>query len=143
MELAEKLAKIEDAGIPVLVIPGNHDINNNSAASMKEGQRYPAEKTSAGFEQIYLALGYDDAVSRDPQLSYMYQISDSTRLLMLDSCQYDGGALVGGMIDTDTYEWIDAQLELAFEEGLNVIPVASSQPAGGKQNLFFRLHDRT
>lgn len=126
LELAEKLAKIEDAGIPVLVIPGNHDINNNSAATMKEGQRYPAEKTSPeDFEQIYLALGYDDAISRDPNsLSYMYQISDSTRLLMLDSCQYDGGALVGGMIDTDTYEWIDAQLELAFEEGLNVIPVA-------------------
>lgn len=126
IELAEKLSKIEDAGIPVLVIPGNHDINNNSAARMEDGQRYPAEKTSPEeFEQIYLAMGYDDAVSRDPNsLSYMYQISDSTRLLMLDTCQYDGEAQVGGMIDTDTYEWIDSQLEAAFEEGINVIPVA-------------------
>lgn len=125
-ELAEKLAKIENAGIPVLVIPGNHDINNNSAARIEEDQRYPAEKTSPEeFGQIYLAMGYDDALSRDPHsLSYMYEISDSTRMLMLDTCQYDGGAQVGGMIDTDTYEWIDSQLEQAFEEGINVIPVA-------------------
>lgn len=31
--LAEKLKKIRDAGIPVLVIPGNHDLNYPMAAS--------------------------------------------------------------------------------------------------------------
>ena len=30
-ELAEKLDEINDAGIPVLVIPGNHDLNNKHA----------------------------------------------------------------------------------------------------------------
>lgn len=126
LELAEKLGRIKDAGIPVLVIPGNHDINNNSAARIEEEQRLPAEKTSPeDFETIYRAFGYEDAVSRDPNsLSYMYQINDSTRILMLDTCQYHGGAQVGGMIDTDTYEWIDNELEMAFEEGVNVIPVA-------------------
>ena len=115
LELAEKLGRIKDAGIPVLVIPGNHDINNNSAARIEEEQRLPAEKTSPeDFETIYRAFGYEDAVSRDPNsLSYMYQINDSTRILMLDTCQYHGGAQVGGMIDTDTYEWIDNELEKA------------------------------
>ena len=31
-ELARKLGKVQEAGIPVLVIPGNHDINNPNAA---------------------------------------------------------------------------------------------------------------
>lgn len=126
LELAEKLGRIKDAGIPVLVIPGNHDINNNSAARIEEDQRLPAEKTSPrDFESIYRAFGYEDAVSRDPNsLSYVYQLNDSTRILMLDTCQYEGGAQIGGMIDTDTYEWIDSELEKAFEEGVNVLPVA-------------------
>ena len=32
LELAEKLAEIQKAGVPVLVIPGNHDINNPHAS---------------------------------------------------------------------------------------------------------------
>ena len=97
LELAEKLGRIKDAGIPVLVIPGNHDINNNSAARIEEEQRLPAEKTSPeDFETIYRAFGYEDAVSRDPNsLSYMYQINDSTRILMLDKCNYHLGDQVG------------------------------------------------
>jgi len=31
IEFAEKLEEIEEAGIPVIVIPGNHDINNRYA----------------------------------------------------------------------------------------------------------------
>ena len=31
-ELAERLHRVQDAGIPVLVIPGNHDINNTNAS---------------------------------------------------------------------------------------------------------------
>lgn len=31
-ELTERLRRVQDAGIQVLVIPGNHDINNTNAA---------------------------------------------------------------------------------------------------------------
>ena len=44
-ELAKKLRLLESQGVPVVVIPGNHDINHPSAASFegtekKEGRQY-------------------------------------------------------------------------------------------------------
>ena len=125
-ELAERLRRITDEGIPVLVIPGNHDINNVGAARFAESERFPAETTSPeDFLEIYREFGYDGAVSRDPNsLSYVYEMNSQTRILMLDTCQYEGTAQIGGMIDTDTYEWIDEQLEDAWENGMNILPVA-------------------
>lgn len=126
VELADKLEQIEKAGIPVLVIPGNHDINNVSAAAYEGGVRFPAEQTKPEeFESIYSDFGYDEAISRDEySLSYVYQLDEYNRLLMLDSCQYKDHALVGGMIKSETYDWIEEELEDAWSQGMNVIPVA-------------------
>lgn len=41
-DLAEKLHRVENNGIPVLVIPGNHDINNRQAARYEGEERLPA-----------------------------------------------------------------------------------------------------
>lgn len=125
-ELAEKLYRVEDAGIPVLVIPGNHDINNHHAAQYQGEERFPAEFTTPEeFREIYRDFGYDEAISEDrTTLSYIYEIDDYNRLMMLDTCQYSQKALVGGVILTDTYDWIEDQLEDAWDCGMNVIPVA-------------------
>uniref|UniRef100_UPI000B002DA0 metallophosphoesterase family protein n=1 Tax=Clostridium sp. NkU-1 TaxID=1095009 RepID=UPI000B002DA0 len=42
---------------------------------------------------------------------------------MLDTCQYEPKNLVGGMIRDDTYDWIEDQMEEAWNLGMNVIPV--------------------
>lgn len=125
-ELAEKLYAVEDAGITVLVIPGNHDINNHHAAQYKGEDRFPAEFTTPEeFREIYRDFGYDEAVSEDRiSLSYIYEIDDHNRIMMLDTCQYKQKALVGGAIMTETYDWIEEQLEDAWDNGMNVIPVA-------------------
>lgn len=125
-ELAQKLYSVEDAGIPVLVIPGNHDINNRHAAQYKGEERFPAEFTTPEeFREIYRDFGYDEAISEDwTTLSYVYEVDEYNRLLMLDTCQYKQKALVGGAISTDTYEWIEMELEDAWDNGMNVIPVA-------------------
>lgn len=125
-ELASKLYAIEDAGIPVLVIPGNHDINNHHAAKFQGDDRLPAEFTTPEeFREIYRHFGYDEAISEDrTSLSYMYELDDGTRFLMLDSCQYERKALVGGAILSETYDWIEEVLEYAWDEGADVIPVA-------------------
>ncbi len=126
IELAGKLESIEEAGIPVIVIPGNHDINNPEACRFEGESIISTESiTPQEFEEIYDEFGYSEAVSRDPaSLSYIYQINDKTRALMLDSCQYDPKNLVGGMIKDDTYSWIEEQMEEAWNLGMNVIPVA-------------------
>ena len=125
--LAEKLRRVEARGIPVVVIPGNHDINNQRAYGYRGDEKYPVERTTPEqFREIYREFGYDEALSEDETtLSYVYQLDDMTRLLMLDTCQYrEGNAKVGGLILTETYDWIEEQLEAAWEEGMNVIPVA-------------------
>lgn len=125
-DLAEKLHRMENHGIPVLVIPGNHDINNHQAARYKGEERLPAEYTTpAEFRQIYRAFGYDEAASEDPNsLSYLYELDENTWLLMIDSCQYSPVNKVGGAISEATYEWVEQQLEAAWDAGVEIIPVA-------------------
>lgn len=124
--LAEKLYRVEEAGIPVLVIPGNHDINNKRAARYEGEQRLPAEYTTPEeFRRIYRDFGYDEAISEDVgSLSYVYQLDEEHRIMMLDTCQYRPVAKVGGAILSETYYWIEEQLEEAWEEAMDVIPVA-------------------
>lgn len=124
--LAERLGRVENKGIPVLVIPGNHDLNNPDASAYKGGEAVPATRTTPEeFASIYSRFGYDEAVSRDPaSLSYMAELRDGMWILMLDSCQYEDGNLVGGMIRTETYEWMDQVLDDAWEKDRQVIAVA-------------------
>ncbi len=124
--LAEKLDEVEKNGIEVVVLPGNHDINNPSASAYSGLTRRPAERvTPEEFEEIYQEFGYREAWSRDPySLSYTYDLGPSMRLMMLDSCQYDTGNKVGGMIKTETYEWIESQLQESLENGIYLLPAA-------------------
>ncbi len=126
LELAARLKQVEEAGVSVVVIPGNHDINNPRAAGYSGKDIYPAGNISPEeFADIYGDFGYDEAYSRDSySLSYTYQLDDRTRLLMLDSCQYEPRNLVGGMIKTETYDWIRQQLDEADRDNMAVLPVA-------------------
>lgn len=124
-ELAGKLEILTEHGIEVAVIPGNHDINNPYARKFTADGTVKEESVTADeFRQIYSDYGYVAADSRDAaSLSYLYKLDDYYWLLMLDSCQYDPVNHVGGMIRRDTYDWMEKQLEAAWEEGAQVIAV--------------------
>lgn len=127
MELAEKLLQVEQAGVPVLVIPGNHDINNRHASTYFGEEREAAENLAGGgeFYEIYRQFGYDEASSRDQaSLSYVYRLDESHWIMMLDSCQYEEKNLVSGKIREETLEWMEEQLEEAGRQGASVLPVA-------------------
>lgn len=125
-ELAVKLEWVQEAGIPVLVIPGNHDISHPWAASYFGEETRPAETVDAqGFYDIYHEFGYDQAESRDEEsLSYLYCLDERYWLLMLDSSIYDPRNETGGRIKSSTLEWMRRQLDAAKEAGITVIPVA-------------------
>lgn len=126
-ELAHRLKRVQDAGVQVLVIPGNHDINNYSAASVYFGDvKTPAETVNAReFYEIYREFGYDQAFSRDEDsLSYAYALDDKNWLLMLDSAQYDPVNLVEGRLKDSTMAWMDKILAEAQEKGIFVLPIA-------------------
>lgn len=120
--LAAKLGAVQEAGIPVLVLPGNHDVYNNNAAffSGNTYQRVPFA-ASADFESIYHAFGFDGALSRDDaSLSYVYELPDGSRVLMLD---FNTAAFPCGYAPS-TLQWVREQLQ----EGITL--------AAGHQNLM-------
>lgn len=125
-ELAVLLEPIEEAGIPIAVIPGNHDINCTWASFFDSMEQLPAAMAGpADFEKIYRDYGYGEAVSRDEySLSYTYQLTDTIQLMMLDSCQYEPENKVGGVIRSETYTWMEEQLMEAWNQGMTVLPVA-------------------
>ena len=64
--VAEQLQRLVDAGIQVLVVPGNHDINNPDAKVFDGDNTIPTETiTRSEFADIYRNMGYDE-LSRLP-----------------------------------------------------------------------------
>lgn len=124
-ELSAKLIRIQKAGIPVLVIPGNHDINNPNASYYfgdKKTQGRPV--TAEEFYQYYRDFGYDQSLSRDEaSLSYIYELDENYWIMMLDTCQYEPVNLVGGRIGEETLLWMEEWLEKAESAEVTVIPV--------------------
>ncbi len=125
-EFTARLARIEAAGIPVLAIPGNHDINNPYATKyFGASQSFIDTVTPEEFRAIYGAFGYDEAASHAPDsLSYLYILNETTWMLMLDSCIYDPENEVDGEIKEGTMKWIEQCLREAYAQGITVIPVA-------------------
>ena len=121
-ELAEIFGQIEDAGIPVLVIPGNHDPENPMAASFEGDSYRPADSVTAEqFAEIYGAFGYEEALARDAfSLSYAAKVSENLWALMLDA----NTAGSPGAVSAQTLDWVEQQLRKAADEGAWVIAVS-------------------
>ena len=121
-DLAAKLARIEAAGVRVLVLPGNHDLDNEAASGFAGNTRYAAQSLSAdGFAALYRPFGYDDAVACDPHsLSYVSAPADHLRILMLDT----NTAEYPCYVRPETLTWVRAQLEDARRCGAQVIAVS-------------------
>lgn len=124
-ELASCLGEIEAAGIPVLVIPGNHDINNPNAASYFGDVKSAADTVSPReFWEIYRSFGYDEAADYAPDsMSYLYILNDTTWLIMLDTCIYETENEVDGEVREGTLQWMEQCLRSAYTQGITVIPV--------------------
>ena len=132
--LTEKLRQAEREGLPVYVLPGNHDL---------------APVGQSEFAAFYEEFGYAEAYSRDPgSLSYCI-IRDRVMLLMMDTAGYSvsaidlPGAAVRSNMDPffseETLQWAETCLQTAQEKGLlvlaaghyNLLPEISRQPGSG------------
>ncbi|MBR4726425.1 MAG: metallophosphoesterase [Clostridia bacterium] len=137
-ELAAKLEAFEEeTGIPVYVIPGNHDVNNSDACTFENGVKEPAAKTGpAQFREVYQNLGYGEALAtftpkpgnQGGMLSYTADLGEHYRLIAVDSNEYsvDNGAkseehMTDGRVGDDLLAWIVEQADLATAEGKTII----------------------
>lgn len=119
---AAKCAALEEKGVDVLVLPGNHDLNRSDAARFEGDAVVPVESVSAAdFREIYAPFGYDEAWSADDySLSYVYRLCDGLRILFVD-CNADAG---NDTIPSETFPWIESQLQDAQASGERVIAVS-------------------
>ena len=82
-DLAEKLGRIEEAGIPVAVLSGNHDLWNKNAASFS-GDRVTFEESVSAkeFKEIYFPFGFEEACAQDEtSSSYIWEPAAGLRIV--------------------------------------------------------------
>ena len=120
--LAEKLSAVKEEGIPVLVLPGNHDLENPMAASFSRDGYSPVSSINGRqFEEIYHTFGFEDAIARDnDSLSYVYEMSQGLWIMMLDVNTVEAP----GVLKADTYQWAKRQLEKAARRGIRILTVS-------------------
>ena len=90
IELAAKLERVVSAGVPVYLIPGNHDINHERCMGFHGSEVYKVESVSQKeFQEIYRYCGYDRAEYFDKSsASYVVKLSESLYVIMLDTNSY-------------------------------------------------------
>ena len=113
--------------IKVLVVPGNHDINNPDAKLFDGDNTSPVSTiTPENFKTLYADFGYKNTISRDQNsLSYVSEPIKGLRILALDANEYYNNTpdycVVAGNIKDETMVWAKAQLADAKAKGKTVI----------------------
>ncbi|MBR2527814.1 MAG: metallophosphoesterase [Blautia sp.] len=135
IEVLAQLRRVRDAGIPVLILPGNHDIAYPYARSYFGDK---AERTDAisgrEFAAACASFGPDQAFDLCPySFSYVYEFEGVCRLLMLDA---NTEAMPGG-IDQKTLSWAEQALKDARSARLPVISV-THQNVLRQSGLFYQ-----
>ncbi len=110
IDFTGKLRPLQQRGMRILVIPGNHDINIPDSRAYIGETPAPAQSISAKeFPEIYGPFGYNDALKRDTaSLSYLAEIDKNTWLLCFDTNRYaehKTTSVSGGRILPATMDW--------------------------------------
>lgn len=126
IDFANKLKPLQDKGVKVFVIPGNHDINMPNSIEFKGNKRFPVDNISPkDFVDIYGGCGYNNALKRDTaSLSYVAQLETNTWLLSVDAGrykEYTTKSISGGRILPQTEKWAIEVLDEAKRKNIQVI----------------------
>ncbi len=131
--LTQRLQPLRQAGIAVLIIPGNHDINDGWARQFSGKQQKATTQISPSAWRQIFADDYQAACAVDnDSLSYAVNLNKRYRLLMLDDNTYStqpttDAPNTGGKLKQSTLLWIEEQLH--------------SAKAAGQQTLVFTHHN--
>ncbi|MDR0929984.1 MAG: metallophosphoesterase [Oscillospiraceae bacterium] len=120
-EYAAALLELQAAGIPVLVLPGNHDARGTAYRFTKAGVEEIEGYLDAQFAELYEPLGMASALSRDSvSHSYTAEIAPGLIALLID-VNANG---TFGTIREETLAWAEEQLQQAQSAGARVIGVS-------------------
>lgn len=120
--VAGKLASLKAAGIPSLVIPGNHDLGTSNAKVYNGDNATNAEvATASSFASIYADFGYGSSSERDPNsLSYVCHPISGLTVIGIDSGK-------NGVVSSETLFWVCNHARAAVETGQQVIAMMHHQ----------------
>lgn len=151
VELTAKLRAFEqNTGVPVYVINGNHDINNQRAAyydgeNIISAKKDPSKRdildtTPQEFEALYKDFGYSSeggyysryktaAENSEGSLSYAIDLPNDYRLIAIDSQLYSADITDKGLDEQETagivtpehLDWIVSECEKATADGKTII----------------------
>ncbi|MBO4339431.1 MAG: metallophosphoesterase [Clostridia bacterium] len=139
--VAERLEKFEkDTGITVLVINGNHDVNNSDAVDYRSGDPVKDGSqvtTPEKYLEIYKNLGYDVAYhtftppegAQQGMMTYSVKLDGNYRFIAFDSNCFSSDCTKKGRNEHDTrgmvsdalMEWLIAECKDAVKHGETII----------------------
>jgi len=124
--VAQQLARLEAESIQVLVMPGNHDIDNPSSYAYYGDDKQEVPTISdAQFDSIYAAfMPQGDAVRDANSHSYVAEPFEGISIISIDGA--DGNASVGSLSEK-TLQWVLDQADSAKAKGNNVIAMSHWQ----------------
>ncbi|MDR0897047.1 MAG: metallophosphoesterase [Oscillospiraceae bacterium] len=120
-EYAAALTELQAAGIPVLVLPGNHDARGAAYRFTKVGTEEIEGYLDAQFAELYAPLGMANALSRD-SVSHSYTAELAPGLIALLIDVNANGTF--GTIREETLVWAEEQLQQAQAAGARVIGIS-------------------
>jgi quercetin dioxygenase-like cupin family protein/UDP-2,3-diacylglucosamine pyrophosphatase LpxH len=111
----QRLDKLAKNGIKVLVVPGNHDVDNKQAYSYDGDKTTPVRNaTASDFINLYSDFGFKDALAKDSfSLSYISEPLPGLRVISFDDCN--------SINKPETKSWLFRQLDSAKVSGKKVI----------------------
>jgi hypothetical protein len=128
VRMTQYLQKLEQAGIEVYVVPGNHDINNADAVEYRGDTTKPVPSANpAVFRALYQRFGYGQALDHAPDsLSYVAEAAPGLWLLALDSAKWAESAsadhpVVSGRLSPAMLTWALTKLQQAQLAGTKVM----------------------
>ena len=130
------LSRLRSAGIPVIVVPGNHDIDNPEGYYFNGDNTRPAERTTPElFKTLYADFGYNQAYAKDTaSLSFVCEPLQGLVLLCIDTNKYEENLYLdkgdaknynqtSGRIRPATLTWMLAEADKARALGKQVVLV--------------------
>ena len=118
LALADWFRTVESAGVPVWILPGNHDINTVSPVGFTGNAYFRVENvTPEEFASIYA----DFMATEGAGFSYAAKISDRLWVAMTDVAWYQDQAQTFGWFSEGHASWLEDVLKSAREAGAQVV----------------------
>ena len=118
LALADWFRTVESAGVPVWILPGNHDINTVSPVGFTGNAYFRVENvTPEEFASIYAGFMEPEGTG----FSYTAKISSTLWIAMTDVAWYQDQAQTFGWFSEDHASWLEGTLKHAREAGAQVI----------------------